>query len=104
MGRKRIPKNQRREVISLSLKPSTIDLIDSKISSSQSRSVFVENILLKYLKQAQVSSDGVTVIRDFWDCLPCSKEFSKLRPHSGQMLCPSCGTFLEISESITESV
>ena len=104
MGRKRIPKNQRREVISLSLKPSTIDLIDTKISASQSRSVFVENILLKYLKQAQVTQDGVTVIRDFWDCVRCEKGYSKLRPNSGEMLCPSCGLFLKISESIKEEI
>ena len=49
MGRKRIPKNQRRGVISISLKPSTIDLIDSRITHSQSRSVFVENLLIKAL-------------------------------------------------------
>lgn len=104
MGRKRIPKTQRREVISISLKPSTIDLIDSKISHEQSRSQFVENILLKYLKQAKVTQDGVVVTRDFFDCIPCNLEYSKLQPHNGQMLCNKCGTFLALSSSIKEMI
>ena len=104
MGRKRIPKNQRREVISLSLKPATIDLIDSSISSSQSRSVFVENILLKYLKSVQNIAEMPTVARDFWDCVKCDLEYSKLQPHNGQMLCKNCNVFLELSASIKELV
>lgn len=104
MGRKRIPKNQRREVISISLKPATIDLIDSSISSSQSRSVFVENILLKYLKSVKNIAEIPTVIRDFWDCSKCDLEYSKLQPHNGQMLCRNCNTFLEITDSINEVI
>jgi len=102
MGRKRIPKNQRREVISISLKPSTIDLIDNAISHSQSRSVFLENIIIKHLQAVKQSSSGDYMIRDYWDCLKCDIGYSKLQPNNGLMLCKKCGTFLEISASLKE--
>lgn len=104
MGRKRIPKGTQRKVISISLKPTTIDLIDSKISESQPRSVYIENILLKYLKSVQNIAEIPTVIRDFWDCSKCDLEYSKLQPHNGQMLCRNCNTFLEITDSIKEMI
>ena len=104
MGRKRIPKNQRREVISLSLKPTTIDLIDSLISQSTSRSVFVENLLLKALDSVQIDQSKVKVTRAFWDCHTCEKGYSKVTGNRDDILCKSCMKFIPLSHVEEESI
>jgi hypothetical protein len=97
MGRKRIPKNQRREVISISLKPATIDLIDSRISHSQSRSVFVEKLLLNALKSMPIDSKTPTVMRSFWCCQGCDTEYSKITQSTDEILCRKCNIFIPLT-------
>lgn len=53
MGRKRKPKKARRQVISLSLKPSTIALMDEALSYSSSRSRFAERAILKSFNEVE---------------------------------------------------
>ena len=104
MGRKRIPKNQRREVISLSLKPATIDLIDSRISHSQSRSVFVENLLLKALNSMQIDSKVPSVMRGYWECFQCDTSYSRITQKTDEILCKKCQIFIPISHQEEEVI
>lgn len=77
MGRKRLPKNQlRREVISISLKPSTISKIDQHISYETSRSKWIESIVLKHLENLSKTVEkavGMTKPLQLFEahCEPC---------------------------------
>lgn len=102
MGRKRIPKTQRREVISISLKPSTIALIDEQISEDTPRSQFIERAVLEYLKsyfQQGYVDETPYYIQSQFDCLECEKTYRSKRILK-EMYCKGCQSFVPLSRQL----
>ena len=93
MGRKRLPSSKRREVISISLKPSTIDTIDHHLQHDQSRSKWIEHIILKHLKATQKPKTTEPVVKESFSayCNDCDILYSN--PQSFMMerhYCTKC--------------
>jgi len=78
MGRKRLPSSKRREVISISLKPSTIDMIDHHLSHEQSRSKWIEHIVLKHLKATGKHQTSEPKVKESYSayCESCDVTYS----------------------------
>lgn len=101
MGRKRIPASQRREVISISLKPAVIASMDDYLSHDQSRSKWIEHIIEKHLAIQKVNEKTEDiepkVIKSYsCYCEDCDITFSN--PHSFLMqshYCTKCHTKCE---------
>ena len=96
MGRKRIPASQRREVISISLKPATIQNMDDHLTHDQSRSKWIEHIIEKHLAIkviAQKEEDLEPVIIKSYSCYCASCDITFSNPHDFMMqhhYCTKC--------------
>ena len=81
MGRKRIPKNQRRVGIALTLKPSTIDKMEDHLSYDQSRSRWIESLILRELKtHDKIIPEEPKIIKSY-SCYCANCDLSYSNPH-----------------------
>jgi len=97
MGRKRKPTDTQRRVISISLKPTTISLMDEAISESTPRSQWIENVILRHLRATHGVKDDVQhQIITYYECVPCGKEYSRTY-FRADMICTSCHQTISFS-------
>jgi metal-responsive CopG/Arc/MetJ family transcriptional regulator len=93
MGRKRINRLERREVVSVSLPRSLIDRIDQAVGPKRTRSRWLEALLENTLKNAQGNVEDFGAYH-IWQCLNpgCEKSWRTNRPKHRTLTCSTCST------------
>ena len=97
MGRKRKPTDTQRRVISISLKPTTISLMDEAISESTPRSQWVENVILRHLRATHGLKEDIQYqIITSYECAPCEKVYSRNK-FALDIVCKGCHQIIPFS-------
>lgn len=93
MGRKRINRLERREVVSVSLPRSLIDRIDQAIGPNRTRSRWLEALLENTLINAQGKVEDFGAYH-IWQCInkECGKSWRTNRPKHRTLSCSTCST------------
>ena len=94
MGRKRKPTDTQRRVISISLKPTTISLMDEAISESTPRSQWVENVILRHLRATHGLKEDIQYqILSHYDCEPCDTRYTSKQFEGKSIMCKKCAQY-----------
>lgn len=100
MGRPRTSQHKRRQPISVSLPKDLIALWDKSLTSKQTRSRWVENILRRELQPVEVYGSIEGELMDYY-CKKCDNKFQALPirtrtrgvHHPVERVCPKCNAY-----------
>ena len=100
MGRRRKPRKQKREVVSITLDPEVLQAFD-KTLGTRTRSRAIEGILKAFLKdKGQTTLTAISVIVARWECDRCSFAWETKDRSTDYIYCPGCTAHMNVKVNL----
>lgn len=90
MGRRRKPRNKKREVVSISLDQDVLRDFDNTLGE-RTRSRAIESLIRRML---QHNPKQAALIEHQWECSHCGTQWKTNRPSTDVGKCPSCKSWV----------
>jgi predicted Zn-ribbon and HTH transcriptional regulator len=90
MGRRRKPRNKKREVVSITLDRDVLDAFDNTLGD-RTRSRAIESLIRRSL---QAHSEQTAFVEHVWECSSCGHQWRTNRPTTTVSKCPGCRDYV----------